>query len=77
MYGWGNGWVGVVWMTVLWVMLIGGVYAVVRSIAGPKPGEGPRARGAFEILDERYARGEISADEYAERRRVLQDATSG
>ncbi|WP_342635093.1 SHOCT domain-containing protein [Arthrobacter celericrescens] len=37
---------------------------------GPEAGAGPRS-GARQILDERFARGELTADEYQERLRVL------
>lgn len=72
MYGWGNGWIGLVWMVLIWGAVLAVVYAVVRGMTsttarGERPSPGP-----LEILDERFARGEISAEEYAERRQVLQ-----
>lgn len=45
----------------------GGHFAAPSSTYPPPPGEG-RAR---QILEERYARGEIDSEEYRERRRVL------
>jgi len=53
----------------LWIVLLWSFFAFVfwrrRRFWG-----GPRASGEA-VLGERYARGEISEDEYRERRRVL------
>jgi putative membrane protein len=72
MYGWhGGGW-GILWMVLSWGVLAAIVVLVFRSISRGPAGSSERA-GAGEILDERFARGEISEDEYRERKRVLQD----
>jgi putative membrane protein len=67
----GPGW----WIVfpLLWLALIaGGLVLLVRSGGGWGP---PRAAGhresALDVLDARYARGEIDVDEYRERRSVL------
>lgn len=80
--GWGMGWVWVFWLllvvgTVVLVFVL--VKASTRGSAGsrqggsapPPTGTGPRP--AREILDERYARGEIDTEEYQQRRRALED----
>ena len=82
----GMGGMGLAW--IFWLLLIAGVIllavvlvkALTRSAGGngptdrqgpPRTGTGPaRAR---EILEERYARGEISTEEYQERRRILEE----
>ena len=52
-----------------WALLIGFVVWQVRRAGWP-----PSARHAGRsVLDERYARGEITADEYRERRDVLRE----
>lgn len=77
---------GMGWMWLFWLLLISGIglLAVVaaRVLAGgvtgsaggggPAPRERSRAR---QILDERYARGEIATEEYQERLRVLGEDT--
>ena len=80
-YGYGGGWMwvfgGLMMVGVLVVIgvLVWAVLATTRRDPGPTdaPPRGvdvrPRAR---QILDERYARGEIAADEYAERRHLLE-----
>ncbi len=71
---WGTGlWMGLgwIWMLVFWVLVIGGiVWAATRLSPGSRDpsdsGGGPRR-----LLDERFARGEIDAEEYRERRDAL------
>lgn len=55
----------------LGLIIIGVVYAVggFRGSAARRPEEGKDR--ALEILQERYARGEIDAKEYEERKRAL------
>ena len=85
--GWGLGWIG---MGLLWLLLIGAVVALavvaVRAMSdrhAPTPNAGAResyghgvageAPGVA-ILRERFARGEIDAEEYEARLRVLRSS---
>lgn len=74
MYGPMDGWgLGMMIMSLLFLALIVvGVVIVVRTFShgGQAP---PRSNGnrALDILDERFARGEIDQPEYEERRRTL------
>ena len=78
MMGWA--WVWPV-LVLIGLILLGYVVfrlAQSRARAGAAPGEGTRSAGApqarpsaRQILDERYARGEIDEDEYHHRRDVL------
>jgi putative membrane protein len=75
MYGpWGWGWgFGMMLMSLLFLALIVvGVVLVVRPSSHNGPAS-PRSEGgrALDILDERFARGEIDQQEYEERRRTL------
>ena len=63
-YGMGCGWLG---MALFWLLLIFLVLAVVKYLAGQNGGGSEPAK-ALEMLDERYARGEIGRDEYLKRR---------
>jgi putative membrane protein len=68
--GWG-GWVlMVVLMVAFWALVIVGIVALFRAVAAtdrpPRGAETDNGR-AREILDERFARGEIDADEYRTR----------
>jgi putative membrane protein len=62
------------------ILVLGLVIAVavllVRWLAGPWPGASqpvPPGRTPFDILRERFARGEIDQEEFEKRRRVLGD----
>ena len=64
---WGWGWmlmIGLLAMLLLVVLIVGVVVAVTRAGRPSQPDAAGRAR---EILNERYARGEISTEEYRER----------
>jgi putative membrane protein len=72
MMWWGSGY-GWIWMTLVWVLVIGVVvWAVARITA--RDGAHGRAEpdSARRILDERFARGEIDEDEYRRRRDQLE-----
>jgi putative membrane protein len=56
-------------MVLLWVVIIGAVVLLIRAFAGGALGGGKRAS---QVLDERFARGEIEREEYEEKRRLLQ-----
>ncbi len=76
-HDWGDGWSAlmVVGMVAFWaVVIVGGVW-LVRELGSRRHSSGD-AGGvtALEILDRRLAEGEISVEEYAERRRALLDA---
>ena len=70
------------WLTflpmMLWpILVIGGIIAVVMLLMRGGKAEGPptwldgRRQTPFEILSERFARGEIDRQEYDERRGLL------
>ena len=67
MWHWGWGWWMGFGMVVFWVVVGLVIWALVRG------GQAPSSGGSEpkDILAERFARGEISEEEYDERRRVL------
>ncbi len=78
MMGWHDGWGPGTWalvmlmMVVFWAAVVFAVAAFARSQhPGPPAAGGPSGDQAMRILDERLARGEIDADEYAQRRDLL------
>jgi len=78
-YDWGWGaWLAMsVMMVLFWGLVIAGIVVLVRYLTGARQGGPPAAhsdRGrpsAEELLDERFARGEIDQDEYTRRRELL------
>lgn len=67
---WGPGWwiVMGLMMIVFWGLIVAGIAWLVRYLA---QGGHQREAGAVELLDRRLALGEISVEEYGERRRAL------
>jgi putative membrane protein len=71
------------WMWMFWLLLVVGIVLVVvvavRALGGglhregtPGGGDGrPSRTRAREVLDERYARGELTTEEYRERLSAL------
>lgn len=57
-------------MLAFWVLAVVAAYLVLSSRRGSDQDAGVRRPGS-DILDERYARGEITAEEYHERRATL------
>jgi len=70
---WGGGgmWFGPLWMILWLVLLVAGIVALVRWLVRPGASVSRQARSARDILDERYARGEIDRDEYMKRKQDL------
>jgi putative membrane protein len=74
MSGWS--WLGMAMMLVTVVALLVVAAVVVVRLPGPRdrPGSGDRSaeRSAMEVLQARFARGEIDEEEFQRRRRALQ-----
>lgn len=56
-----------VWL-IFWVVIIGGVLLLIRTIIVTKTGSQKRS---VDILNERYAKGEITKEEYLEKKRDI------
>ena len=69
MWGQGMGGVGWLFMGSVWLLLVGSLVWLVRSVMDQPAGRG--GSQARRILDERFAAGELSVEEYEQRRRVL------
>ena len=67
MFGW-HGWWGGFAMVAFWALVISMVVLAVRAWSGSS--QAPRSPS--DILAERFARGEISEEEFEARRRVLE-----
>jgi putative membrane protein len=64
-------WLGPLVMIAWFALLVAVIVLVVRWLGGGSFGVGSPPRTAREILDERFAKGEIDHEEYEKRRKVL------
>jgi putative membrane protein len=69
-FGWGMGF-GWVFMLLFWGLIILGIAALVK-ILWQSNGSGTKSKTALDILQERYARGEIDREEYERIKHDLQ-----
>lgn len=77
MWDWGG--FGAFWMIVMmlsmiifWGLVIAGIVFAIRYLSTGSPGPRPEGKSnALELLNERYARGEIDTAEYEEKKRQL------
>lgn len=71
MHDWDGGWwlVMALGMVLFWALVIVGIVWIVREVGGQR--HGGAAQAPMEVLDERLARGDISVEEYEERRGAL------
>lgn len=67
---WGWGWMTLAWLFSILVvaLVVWAVWAIARRGTGPSV----RGGGAVALLEERFARGDISQEEYRERRELLE-----
>jgi putative membrane protein len=69
--GWAPGF-GWVFMLLFWALAVLGVIAIVKwLIGGSNVGEVPPPKTPLQILQERYARGEIDREEFEQKKRDL------
>jgi putative membrane protein len=75
MYDWGPGWGGMFFgplsMIALVAVSVVVIIALVRSAFSERPTPGDRGPSPREILDERFAKGEIDREDYEARPKAL------
>ena len=79
-YGWGIGGGGWIAMMVFWVALLALIgWAVARAFpnVGNRGGDMPGRESAEDILDRRYAAGELDSETYQSMRAALASGRSG
>ena len=70
-WGWGMGF-GMISMVLLWVLIILGIVVLAKWVGGSSASSGtPASKTALDILNERYARGDIEKQEFEEKKRDL------
>lgn len=74
-FGYGLGPIGMIIWIVILIAIIVAVVWLVRSLAGSgghsQLPPGPRRSPGLDILEERYAKGEINRDEYLEKKKDI------
>lgn len=66
-WGWGFGWTS---MVLFWVLVILAIVALAKWLSSSR--DGGSTRRPLDILQERYARGEITREQYEQMRRDLE-----
>jgi len=70
-FGWGYGF-GWIFMILFWGLVIVGIVAIVRGLTGSSQNtNNPQQKTALDILNERYARGEIEQEEFKKKKQDL------
>ena len=73
MFGWGHGSMWIIWLLVLvGIVLVLGPLFRAQGWSWRGDGQGGRAESAREILDRRYARGELTKEQYEDMKRTLE-----
>ncbi len=73
-YGYGMGGFGMILWVVILIAIVVAIVWLVRSFATPGhhlPPPGARRSAGLDVLEERYAKGEINRDEYLEKKRDI------
>jgi putative membrane protein len=68
----GPGW-WIVFPPLFWLAVIVGVVLLLRSRRGGPPWAGRGRETGIDVLERRYAEGELSLEQYRERRSVLEE----
>jgi len=75
MGGWGTGWFSMIFMLLFWGLIIAGLVFLIRWLIQSTGDRGysgvSMGSNAMDILKERYARGEISRDEFESMKKNL------
>ena len=76
MFGGSDGWMifGWLWMALIWLIPILLLFSLFKYLLSNRPGADKQTphRNALDILDEKYARGELTREEYLQKRDDIQ-----
>jgi putative membrane protein len=66
-HGWGMGWGWIIGL----IILVAIIWIIVRMVNQNYSSKNTKSQSAIDILKERYARGELSKEEFNERKKEL------
>jgi putative membrane protein len=72
--GWGMGWFGGIFMMIFWVLVLVGLFFLIKWLiqtTNRSKSDASSSNNALDILKERFARGEIDAAEFEEKKKVI------
>jgi putative membrane protein len=71
-YGFGPGPIGLIFIAIILIGIIVGVVWLVRSLAAPHGHHlAPKRSAGLDVLEERYARGEVPREEYLQKKKDI------
>lgn len=73
-YGYGYGLIHMIIWVIILIAIVALVVWLLRSVAGPEAHHQPppRRSAGLDVLEERYARGEINRDEYLQKKKDIE-----
>lgn len=73
MFGWGGMFVGMIFMIAFWVLIVVAIVVLIKWLArsGEKPTTPTAPTSPLDVLKLRYARGEISREEFEQMKKDL------
>ncbi len=60
---------GLMWL--FWILIFVGIFFLIQNLAKGSSGDSSKSESALEILEKRYARGEIDEEEFERRKKEL------
>jgi len=70
-YGYGMGYGGMFFGLIFWILIIVGAYLLIKWLVEQNKTRGSEEKSALDIAKERYAKGEITEEEFEEMKKRL------
>lgn len=68
---WGNHWMFGGFMWVFWIVVLVALFFLIKWIVQQKPGSQKPEESALDVLEKRYAKGEIDKEEFEQKKKDL------